>query len=144
MEVDFDALTLYLTIALCSVAWAELKLEAKPRRVRLFDWLACWQEGIAIDRTMAETSEATGAAAERSKKDLAEAAGGEKVIKLAIDGMGWHILNLLDFEMVVYPESKIGKGRFVVNEYACQVRGSLSQAFSCTTCKSVCVSLQIT
>lgn len=54
---------------------------------------------------------ATAAAALGPKKDLAETAGGKKVIKLAMDRMGWHILTFLDFEMEIYPESKIGRPR---------------------------------
>ncbi|CAM6121286.1 unnamed protein product [Calypogeia fissa] len=67
-----------------------------------------------------ETSEAIAAAA-------ASEGTKEQVIKVSMNGpgMGWETLRLLEFEMEIYSESKVGKGRFVVNQYSCQPFGVL-------------------
>ncbi|CAM6120240.1 unnamed protein product [Calypogeia fissa] len=62
---------------------------------------------------------------------------GERVLKLAMDGMGWHFMRLLHFEMEIYPESMIGKGRFVVNEYSCQPFGYLHAGTTATLAEAI-------
>jgi hypothetical protein len=59
--------------------------------------------------------------AQKSEATSPETPGAEKVIKVSIDGRGWNILKLIDFELEFYTKSNIGKGQFVVNEYSCQV-----------------------
>ncbi|CAM6101146.1 unnamed protein product [Calypogeia fissa] len=63
--------------------------------------------------------------AQRGKEIAADTPRAEKVVKVVVDGRGWNIFKLIDFEMEVYSESKIAKGRFVVNEYNCQPFGVL-------------------
>lgn len=77
---------------------------------------------MGVGRIMAGSSEV---GVNGSKEPTAGTPGAEKVVKVLIDGRGWDIFKLMDFEMEIYSESKIGKGRFVVNDYNCQPFGVL-------------------